>query len=337
MEIIGKNADLATLIEMRTMKRTGRGIIMPLYEAAVKAVGGRPLSLLAAEKIMERVKSGDSVIIMTGMGQLPNMPYGETDGPPGVASMARGIRYGLGAIPIIMTETRDMEPVKETTKAAGLAIVDYKEAKDTNQGVFSVIPFPYQDAAESQKQAARIMEQYKPKLVVAIEMLGPNKKGVKHWSSGFAAETSERTCGLEHIFYEAHKRKILTIACIDQGNEMGSGTIEETIRKEIPYGNECRCPCGGGMACTVKSDILFPAAISNWAAYAIIGMLGLLLKKPSILQDEDTERRMLEACIMEGSVDGVSGGPLMGVDGVGLKVHQGLINMLHTIIDNALL
>ena len=91
------------------------------------------------------------------------------------------------------------------------------------------------------------------------------------------------------------------------------------------------------MACTVKSDILFPAAISNWAAYAIIGMLGLLLKKPSILQDEDTERRMLEACILEGSVDGVSGGPLMSVDGVGLKTNQGLVNMLHNIIENALL
>ena len=65
-------------------------------------------------------------------------------------------------------------------------------------------------------------------------------------------------------------------------------------------------------------------------------MFGLLLKKPSILQDEDTERRMLEACILEGSVDGVSGGPLMSVDGVGLKSNPGFVNMLHNIIENSL-
>lgn len=337
MEIVGKNVDLVTLIEMRTIKRTGRGIIMPLYEAAVKAVGGRPLSLLAAEKIIERVKSGDNVIVMTGMGALPNMPYGETDGPLGVASIARGFRYGLSALPLIITETRDLEPVKQTVKATGLAILDYNEARESNQGVASVVPFPYQEAAESQKYAASIMEQYAPKAVVAIEMLGPNKKGVKHWSSGLLAEKYEKTCGLEHIFYEASKRGILTIACIDQGNEMGSGTIEETIRKIVPYGDVCRCPCGAGVACAVKSDIPFPAAISNWGAYAIVAMLGLLLKKPTILQDEDTERRMLEACVMEGSVDGVSGGPLMSVDGVGLKSNQGFLNMLHTIVNNALL
>ncbi len=336
MEIVGKNVDLLCLVEARTMKRTGRGIVFPLYQAALATVGGRPLSLLAAEKIIEQVKSGDNVIVMTGMGMLPGMPYGETDGPAGVASIARAVSYGLGALPIVMTETRDMEPVKQTVKAAGLILLDYEEGKITNQGAATVEPFPYQDAAESQKHAAIIMEKYAPKAVVAIEMLGPNKKGVKHWSSGLPAEKHEKTCGLEHIFYEAHKRGILTIACIDQGNEMGSGTIEETIRKIIPYGDACRCPCGAGVACAVKSDIVFPAAISNWGAYAIVAMMALLLKKPSILQDEETERRMLEACIMAGSTDGLVGGPHMSVDGVGLKSQQGFVNMLHTIIANAL-
>ena len=60
------------------------------------------------------------------------------------------------------------------------------------------------------------------------------------------------------------------------------------------------------------------------------------LKKPEILQDEDTERRMLEACIMAGAVDGIAGQAIMGVDGVGLKGQQGMINLLHAIIENAL-
>ena len=65
-------------------------------------------------------------------------------------------------------------------------------------------------------------------------------------------------------------------------------------------------------------------------------MMGCLLKKPEILQDEDTERRMLEACIMAGAVDGIASQPIMGVDGIGLKGQQGLINLLHAIIENAL-
>jgi hypothetical protein len=87
----------------------------------------------------------------------------------------------------------------------------------------------------------------------------------------------------------------------------------------------------------VKADIVFPASISNWGAYAITAMVAYLLQKPEILQDEDTERRMLEACIMAGAIDGPVGRPVMSVDGVNLKAQQGLINMLHAIIENALL
>ena len=46
---------------------------------------------------------------------------------------------------------------------------------------------------------------------------------------------------------------------------------------------------------------------------------------------------MLEACVMAGAVDGIDGRLIVGADGVGLKAQQGLINMLHAIIENALL
>jgi hypothetical protein len=45
---------------------------------------------------------------------------------------------------------------------------------------------------------------------------------------------------------------------------------------------------------------------------------------------------MLEASIMAGAVDGISGQPIMGVDGVGLKGQQGIVNLLHAIIENGL-
>jgi len=85
-----------------------------------------------------------------------------------------------------------------------------------------------------------------------------------------------------------------------------------------------------------QTDITFPAAISNWGAYAIVAMLGLLLNKPGILQDEDMERRMIEACIMAGSVDGVLLQAVVSVDGLKGKTQEAFITMLHTIIENAL-
>jgi hypothetical protein len=65
-------------------------------------------------------------------------------------------------------------------------------------------------------------------------------------------------------------------------------------------------------------------------------MMGYLLKKPEILQNEETEWRMLDASIKAGAIDGIVAQPVMCVDGLGVKAHQGLITLLHTIVKNAL-
>ena len=193
-----------------------------------------------------------------------------------------------------------------------------------------------EDESKSKQLAAKIIDECAPKAVLSVETIGPNKKGVKHSGAGYDTEAQGNLAGLEYLFYEAASRGILTIGVIDRGNEIGSGTIEEAVRKITPYADVCRCPCQAGTACAVKTDIVFPASVSNWGAYAISAMMGYLLKKPEILQDDDTERRMLEACIMAGAVDGIGGRPIMSVDGVGLKGQQGIINLLHAIIENAL-
>ena len=82
---------------------------------------------------------------------------------------------------------------------------------------------------------------------------------------------------------------------------------------------------------------MFPAAISNWGAYAISAMLAFILGKPDILQDADTEQRMLEACIMTGACDGPTGRPVMLVDAVSHQANEGMIDILHSIIENALI
>ncbi len=336
MEEAAKNVDRLVTVGAGWGGRLDRWIVPALYEGASKKLDGKPVSLVVAQKMVEQIKEGDRVLLIDQFAYHPNMPYGETDGPLGVASLARAVRFGLKALPVLVTGPKDIEVARCTTKAAGLNVLEYSEAKEVKTAVAGEITFPCADKDESKKITADIIDNCTPKAIITVETVGPNKKGVKHSGVGYDVEANDKLPGLEYLFYEATARGILTIGVIDRGNELGGGTIEEDVRRITPYADVCRCPCGAGNACAVKTDIVFPASISNWGAYAITAMVGCLLKKPEILQDEDTERRMLEACIMAGAVDGIAGQPIMSVDGIGLKGQQGLINLLHAIIENAL-
>lgn len=337
MEETARNIDRLVTVGAGRAGCLDRWIVPSLYESAAAKLDGRPVSLVAAQRMVEQIKVGDRVLLVNQFAYHPNMPYGETDGPLGVASLARAIRFGLDALPVLVTGPKDIEATRCTTRAAGLNVVKYSEAKEITSAVAAEVTFPCVSKDESKKVAANIMDGYVPKAAITVETIGPNKKGIKHSGMGYDAEAKDKLPGLEYLFYEAAARRILTIGVIDRGNELGSGTIEEDVRRVTSYADACRCPCAAGAACAVKTDIVFPASISNWGAYAISSMLAYLLKKPDILQDEDTERRMLEACIMAGAVDGISGRPIMSVDGVEVEAQQGLISMLHAIIENALL
>ncbi len=335
-EATGWNVDRLVTVEIKTAGRPGRCLIFPLYEAAVKTLGDRPISLVAAERLIEQVKEGDTVVLMTGMGAMPFMPRGETDGPSGVASLARAVSFGLKALPLVVTTPRDFDAVCGAVRAAGLGILDYDEARATTTRCAVVIPFPYVED-EAAKFAKDLMDKYTPKAVASVEMFGPNKKGIKHFGTGLPVEGyGEKFPGVEYFFHEAAARGILTIGCLDVGNEMGAGTIEEAVRKWVPYADKCRCPCESGFACAVKADVAFPASVSNWAAYAITAMVGYLLKKPEILQDPETEKRMLEAAAMAGSTDGCLGMSVPAVDGIYWETQQCIIRILRNTVESGL-
>lgn len=337
MEETAKNIDRLVTTGTRWGGRADRWIIVPLYESASSKLDGKPVSLIAAQRIMDEVKSGDRILLINDFASYPNMPFGETDGPLGVASLARALRFGLGAIPVIMTGPRHIAATRATTKAAGLNVMDYKLAGETSSAAAVEVTFPSLNNGESKALATEILDEYSPKAVIAVETQGPNHKGVRHFAAGKDMEATDKLACLEYLFYEANARGILTIGIIDQGNEIGSGTIEEEIRKIVPYGDMCQCPCKSGLTCSVKTDIVFPANISNWGAYAISAMLAVLLGKADILQDAETEYRMLEACINAGACDGPTGKPIMLVDAVNHEANEGLVSLLNCIVRNALL
>ena len=336
LENIARNVDRLVTTGAPWGRREDRWKIPSLYDVVYSKLGRSP-SLAAAQKFTEIIKPRDVVFIVTGFATWPRQPLGETDGPLGAASLARALRLGLGALPMLICGPKDMGGMRATAQAAGMNTMEYEMAKVTNTTVAAYFTFPFAGKEESRKIAIDLLDKYKPKAVISVETSGPNKKGIKHSAAGYDGEAIEKMPGVEYLFLEATPRKIFTVGCIDHGNELGAGTIEEDVRRISPYADVCRCPCKAGTACSVKTDIVVPAFVSNWGAYAMSTMMAILLKKLDIFQNAEMEHRMLEACVMAGATDGPTGRLDLLVDGHTYQANEGLVSFLNCIILNGLM
>src|SRR6516225_2871299 len=83
----------------------GKRGVDKLY-APARARSAEPLCAAAARLLMNAA-AGDCVIIITGSLTRPwvSTRIGETDGPVGVAALARALSYGFNAIPVVVTAT----------------------------------------------------------------------------------------------------------------------------------------------------------------------------------------------------------------------------------------
>src|SRR5690606_25248351 len=82
----------------------------------------RSLSLGAAAALINAVRPGDTVLMVTGAGPPPYLPQGENDGPVGAAVLARAIALGLGATPVFISEPHHVGPVTACSETAGIPI-----------------------------------------------------------------------------------------------------------------------------------------------------------------------------------------------------------------------
>src|SRR6266446_5326231 len=155
-----------------------------LYGPA-RARASEPLCAAAARHLTG-IASGDCVALITGSLTRPwvSLTIGETDGPVGVAALARALSYGFNAIPVVVTDTSLIEPIGATLRAAGQAIVTLDEAKraTSNRRFCSValtVGFPLEDAA-ARKEAARMIDAFRPRAVVCVERAGMTPRGTYH-------------------------------------------------------------------------------------------------------------------------------------------------------------
>lgn len=326
LENIGEAVDRLMTVPMSNWAILKGIPVAELYQACRKKAG-EPLTLAAARKLAERVHPGDTVIIATGF-VIWSCGKPETDGLIGAASLARAVSIGLKGVPVLTAEEMVRPAMVSTVAASGLLPWEPATVKEgLRRAVIEGFPV---DPVHAREEAVRMLDEYRPSALIAVERPGWNRHGVHHSGGGFGI--SEFTAKIDYLFEEAKARGILTIGIGDLGNELGMGYIEDAIRKWVPHGALCQCPCQGGITASFEPDVGIFANISNWGAYGIEACLAALLGEPEVLHDGPTERRMIEEAVRGGAIDAVSGMHRPYVDGTSAETNVSIIDLLRNIV-----
>ena len=325
LSVIGETID-----RLLTLDIAGRGVINKLYEAA-RDFHQSPLCLLAAKKLAETVKPNDIVFIATGMIIYPfqHLGMGENDGPVGGAALARALRVALGAKTIFVTDKVLVDMVSRTVNGGENAIVPVKALPEIDLPLSSVIDFPTEEE-EAEKKSKQLIKDFKPKAIVAIERRGVSKNGIYHAWNGVDMAPYEARIG--RLFEECRKEGILTIGIGDGGNEIGMGNIYDTVRKVVPYGDNCKCPTHCGIADSTLVDVLVVATVSNWGAYGIEACLAAMASKAEALHNGEKGMRIVRECIDAGGLDGPAKVPRPFLDAIPAKIDVAILDFLGEII-----
>ena len=299
-----ENIDRAATVSFRP-RGLARGVIARLYE---KAVGTIPISLEIVIDLL--VRRGQKVGILTGAAVPDFLPNGENDGPLGALVLGRALRQ-LGYDVQFLTEA-------ELTRI----FVGLFELYGDD---FPIIHLSKDDPEDHRHTAPEL------DILIAIEKLGSNKKHIMHGATGMSREgTRAHVDGLVRRMYEDDK---LTIGIGDGGNEIGFGKIYEYAREVVDFGRQCKCPCGDGIITTTTTRHLFPVAVSNWGAYALVAGLAAATGEFGIIHTPERELEILALSKKLDCRDGAGGRALESVDGVPAPTSAAMVQIFKTLAE----
>jgi hypothetical protein len=242
----------------------------------------------------------------------------ETDGPPGALAIAQSL-MALGKDVIIVSEERNRDLVNDC--------VEYLYG---------------QGALKSKVRFRSCREVVESKGVgfdclVAIERVGQASDGCHYSSRGI--DLSEHLEPIDQLFSDA---PCVTIGIGDRGNELGLGKIQQKVTEVMEDGAK--------LGCSIASDNVIMAGVSNWGAYGICAGLYILATCPvhwryvtcGINSDDQSKdftldqfvptneqvEGVLERLNENGVCDGISKSFDKSVDGLPLLVHLNKLNQL---------
>src|SRR5207244_9390295 len=129
---------------------------------------------------------------------------------------------------------------------------------------------------------------------------------------------AEWNAPLDALFLEA-PRRVVTVGVGDGGNEIGMGAVRARLLRAAPHLAKA--------ATVVSATHLVVAGTSNWGAYGIVAELSRLVRR-QLLHSAEDERRMVQACVDAGAVDGVTRKPEATVDAMPVAAHGSMVAVL---------
>lgn len=263
--------------------------------------GGRGISRFfvggGAAAAARSLRRGGHSLITTGFTVGDGLP--ETDGPPGAAALGRALRL-LDHSVTFVTDEVTVPLLRAALRALGEPA--------------SIETFPA--GGDGEEAAREMLSRHAPTHLVSIERPGRTASG--DYLSARAESVRRWNAPIDALFLVA-PRRIVTVGVGDGGNEIGMGNVRARIRR---LGGKL-----GAIASVVKVKHLVVAGTSNWGAYGIVAELSRLCGRP-LLHSADEERKMIQACVDAGGVDGITRQPEPTVDGLPLEAHVGMLELL---------
>jgi hypothetical protein len=309
---VGENLDALVTLDVR-----GYGVPRALYAEARKQVG-KPLVMTAARALCAALAPDEPVVIATGF-VFPPWGTGELDGVVGAAVIARALEIGCAAKPVLVVEPELVTAVTTIIRAAGLQPVTNAEAFAAPHTAL-IVGFT-KDEGEAERTAKALLDDVNPRALLSIERPGRNAEGRYHMGNGL--DVTEMAAKIDVIFEEATRRSLPTVAIGDLGNELGLGTLQEAVKRRIPFGTK--------IAASVPAQHVITAAVSDWAGYALAAAVAFCTGKPNAAISADNLRHLLWRAVDTGLVDG-SGYAIPAVDGVSVDYNARLAATLSDIV-----
>ncbi len=279
-----------------------------LQAAARLGAPNVPLSRAITELLLARRR--DHVGLFTGFVLPDVLPCGENDGPLGTVALARALdRAGFA-----VTIHADPQAVDHTTWLAAEISAD--------------VPVESIPTGSHAALAKRI------DLAIAIEKPGENAEGHLHAWNGRRIEGG--SISIDALFRRMAAAGKPTVAIGDRGNEIGFGAIRDALLTLAPEVRRCTCGCGGGTAAITAADVLFPAAVSNWGAYALGAALAVANEDRSLLLLPQEEERLLNVAAVRGCRDGLLRTAAFGVDGISGIASIHVVSALCAVVESVL-
>lgn len=236
----------------------------------------------------------------------------ETDGPAGAIFLARMLEpAGIAAT---LVADRYAAPLLE----AGLNFADLSPKRLVN------IADARNDAAARDVVAAwrkaNLRSNSDCSHVIFIERVGPSRSPDRNCRNMRGESLDDVTAPLHELihFIEAilPTARPRTVGVVDGGNEIGCGRFPNAALAEIlgPSAN---------IACRTPTDLLIPAGVSNWGAYALGAAVAMLRSDQHPAAREalndwtaDKHLALLKTLVAAGAVDGVTKRAEPTVDGI---------------------